>query len=303
MKLPYDPDLAGQVFNIQRYSTHDGPGIRTTVFLKGCPLRCYWCQNPESQSMKPVMMFMRDRCTNCGRCIPACPNGVNYMEDGVLKLDREKCAACGACVKACLNKVRSIQGETKTVQEIIDVVARDYDLYFSSGGGMTLSGGACEMQKDFSVNLLKAAHYEGISTAVEMEGAFHWETVRELAEHSDFIMFDLKHMDSRKHKLGTGQPNERILENAKNLVAMGKEICFRTPLIPDFNDSEESITAICRFIKEELGKNPAECLELLGYNNLGEDKYERLGMYGICPKNERQSQEYLDRLNAIRESF
>lgn len=303
MDNSYQGDLVGQVFNIQRYSTHDGPGIRTTVFLKGCPLRCYWCQNPESQSLKPVLMIKKDRCTSCGRCIKKCPVGAISYVDGKVVTDRTKCVVCGNCKTACLNKVRTVEGKPMTVQEVIDVVERDMGLFLNSGGGMTLSGGACEMQPDFTVNLLKAAHASGIKTAVEMEGAFPWKTIQRIAENCDYIMYDLKHMDDEMHKKGTKVSNKQILENARNLSKMGIPIKFRTPLIPGYNDSKESVTAICRFIKDELGMNPAECHELLGYNTLGEEKYERLDMQGICPKNKRQSDEYLDELNAIRTSI
>lgn len=302
MGIMYDKDLIGQVFNIQRYSTHDGPGVRTTVFLKGCPLRCYWCQNPESQSLKPVLMAKKDRCTGCGRCVKACPQHAIHIENGIAYTDRSLCTVCGKCVTACLNKVRTVEGEPMTVQQVIEIVRRDYNLYANSGGGMTLSGGACEMQPEFTINLLKAAHNEGINTAVEMEGAFPWETIRSIAEHCDYIMYDLKQMDDEKHKAGTKVSNVRILNNAKLLVEMGKKMKFRTPLIPNYNDSKESIRAIASFIRNELGLDPAVCYELLAYNNLGEDKYERLDMHGICPKNKRQSEEYLAELNAIRTS-
>ena len=303
MSTVYNAELVGQVFNIQRYSTHDGPGVRTTVFLKGCPLRCYWCQNPESQSLKPVLMIKKDRCTGCGRCVQACPQKANYIADGAVATNRSLCTVCGRCVSACLNNVRSVEGEPMTVKQVIHKVRRDYNLFCNSGGGMTISGGACEMQPEFTINLLKAAHDDGIRTAVEMEGAFPWETVRAIAEHCDFIMYDLKHMDKEKHIMGTKVSNERILDNAKHLVKMGKKLQFRTPLIPGFNDSLESVAAIAHFIRNELGLSPVEYHELLGYNNLGEDKYERLDMPGICPKNKRQSEEYLAELNAIRESI
>lgn len=303
MNTVYHADLIGQVFNIQRYSTHDGPGVRTTVFLKGCPLRCYWCQNPESQSLEPVLMIKKDRCAGCGRCIPVCPQKANHFEDGIAVTDRSLCTVCGRCVKTCFNKVRSVEGEPMTVKQVIDKVKRDYNLFCNSGGGMTISGGACEMQPEFTVNLLKAAHDEGIRTAVEMEGAFPWQTVQAIAEHCDLVMYDIKHMDNVKHKAGTKVSNEKILDNAKRLVKMGKSMKFRTPLIPGFNDSPESVAAIAHFIRDELGLSPTEFHELLGYNNLGEDKYERLDMQGICPKNKRQSEDYLAELNAIRESI
>ena len=303
MSISYEADLVGQVFNIQRYSTHDGPGVRTTVFLKGCPLRCYWCQNPESQSLNPVLMVKKDRCTGCGRCIKACKQDAIKIIDGIAQTDRSLCNVCGKCATFCLNKVRTIEGESMTVKQVIDVVKRDYNLYMNSGGGLTISGGACEMQPEFTVNLLKAAHDNGINTAVEMEGAFPWKTIEAIAEHCDFIMYDLKHMDDTKHKEGTRVSNKTILENAEKLVKMGKKIKFRTPLIPGFNDSKESISSITNFIRDKLGLDTKKCYELLAYNNLGEDKYERLDMHDICPKNKRQSAEYIAELNAIRETL
>ena len=248
-------------------------------------------------------MFKRDRCTLCGRCTAVCPTGANQLVDGALVLDRSKCTVCGACVNSCLAKARTVEGKRMRVDEVIDVVKKDYLLYVNSGGGMTVSGGACEMQPDFTVALMKAAHEEGIATAAEMEGAFPWETVRRIAEHTDYILFDLKSMDDEKHKAATAVSNVRILENAKNLVKMGKPILFRTPLIPGFNDDRESIAAIARFVREELGLSPAEHLELLPYNNLGEEKYVRLDFEGTHPRYQRQSQEYIDELNAIRLSI
>lgn len=301
MGLEEKVGLVGQVFNIQRYSTHDGPGIRTTVFLKGCPLRCLWCQNPESQSMQPVLMFRKDKCTLCGRCIEVCPNRANSIVGGRLVVDRKRCKACGACASpgVCLAGTRKIEGKAMTVDEVMNQVASDYNLYQNSGGGLTVSGGDCEAQPEFTAELLKAAHKNLISTCVEITGAFPWETVKMITDHADFILYDLKCMDDKRHKDGTGVSNKRILENAKNLVKENKRIHFRVPLIPGFNDSREDIEATARFIRDELGLNPADHLELLAYNNLGEDKYLRLGDEDGRPGYQRQSDEYVKELNEI----
>jgi pyruvate formate lyase activating enzyme len=301
MSLENNNGVVGHVFNIQRYSTHDGPGVRTTVFLKGCPLRCFWCQNPESKNTHPELSFREDKCTLCARCIPVCPVGANSIVNGRMVVDRSLCTACGACTVpgVCLNNTRKIEGKTMTVDEVIKIVASDYNLYQNSGGGITVSGGECLAQPEFAAALLKSAHDNLINTCVEITGAFPWETVKMVTDHSDYIMYDLKHMDDEKHIEGTGVSNKRVKENAINLAKQGKNLVFRTPLIPGYNDDKENIEATARFIREELGLNPAEHLELLAYNNLGEDKYTRLGNDEGRPTYERQSDEYLKELRDI----
>jgi pyruvate formate lyase activating enzyme len=216
-------------------------------------------------------------------------------------VDRSLCTACGACTVpgVCLNNTRKIEGKTMTVDEVIKIVASDYNLYQNSGGGITVSGGECLAQPEFAAALLKSAHDNLINTCVEITGAFPWETVKMVTDHSDYIMYDLKHMDDEKHIEGTGVSNKRVKENAINLAKQGKNLVFRTPLIPGYNDDKENIEATARFIREELGLNPAEHLELLAYNNLGEDKYTRLGNDEGRPTYERQSDEYLKELRDI----
>ena len=298
--MTLENNLVGQVFNIQRYSTHDGPGIRTTVFLKGCPLNCKWCQNPESQSMKPVLMFRADECTSCGRCIEECPNGANSIVNGQLVIDRERCTGCGACTKpgVCVANTRKIEGKPMTVEEVMEQVTSDYNLYLNSGGGLTISGGDCAVQPEFTAALLKAAHNEGINTCVEITGAYPWERVKDITEHADYVYYDLKCMDDAKHKEATGASNKHVLENAKRLVEANKQIQFRTPLIPGCNDSYEDVKATAGFIRNELGLSPIDHLELLAYNNLGEEKYLRMGA-DAPQRHKRQSDEYLDELNEI----
>ncbi len=293
--------LVGKVANIQRFSTHDGPGVRTTVFLMGCPLRCYWCQNPETQDMKPVISFRKDKCTVCGKCVEKCPQKANSIENGELIFDRTKCNACGLCAEPwiCFAKARKLEGKDMTIAEVMKQVASDYTVYNNSGGGLTISGGDCEAQPEFTIALLKAAHDELINTAVEITGAFPWETVKSITDHSDYILYDLKCMDDAKHIEGTKISNKKILENAKKLVAEGKNMQFRTPLIPGYNDSKENIEATARFIRDELGLTPSKHLTLLPYNSLGEEKYKTMGYEGDRPEHKVQSEEYIAELNAI----
>lgn len=284
--------MKGIVFNIQRFSTHDGPGIRTTVFLKGCPLRCFWCQNPESQSIKPTLMINDSACTGCGRCIEKCSVGGNRIwEDGLVRVDRSLCTACGRCTEACFNDARFISGEEMEVAEVMDVVLRDKAMYSNSGGGMTLSGGEVTVQPEFSRQLLKMAKEEGIHTAIETCGFVKWDVLESLLEYADYVMYDIKSVFPDKHKEGTGVDNALILENAKK-TAEFRPCLFRMPLIPGFNDAPEDVRALAKYVKEELGLT-ANHIELLAYNNLGEEKYLRMGKDGAAPKMRRQSDEYL----------
>jgi pyruvate formate lyase activating enzyme len=201
-------------------------------------------------------------------------------------------------VKRCFAKSRSIEGKTMTVEEVMDVVKRDVRMFDNSGGGMTVSGGDCEMQPEFTIELLKAAHSEHIHTAVEITGVYTWDLVKRLTDHADYLLYDLKCIDDARHREGTGVSNKNILENAKRLVAEGKTIHFRMPLIPGYNDDVESVRAVSDFVKNELGLAP-EHLELLAYNNLGEEKYNRIDRAHEQPEHQRQSDEYLEELHAI----
>lgn len=295
-------DSNGIVFNIQRYSIHDGPGIRTTVFLKGCPLKCFWCQNPESQSITPVILFNRDTCSLCGYCANVCPNNANSLSKKGVIFDRTKCVGCGICVDVCPTKSRVLSGKTMTMDEVMDIVLKDKAFFENSNGGITLSGGDPIVQKQFALHLLQKSKEVGLNTAIETSGFTPWPALKSIIEYTDFIYYDIKCINSDKHLKATGKENALILENAKKL-AREKEILtkekvmkIRIPLIPGFNDSIEDMYAVLLFMKEELEMTSSD-LEILRYNNLGEPKYVRLDMER--PNLEPQPEEYIEKLKAI----
>lgn len=264
---------SGMVFNIQRYSIHDGPGIRTTVFLKGCPLRCFWCQNPESQHVYPELFFTAEKCVNCGRCVPACPSKANRIDaQGQIQIDRSKCIGCGKCVPVCPEEARSIMGKRMTVDEVVKEVIKDKNFYITSNGGVTVSGGDAVAQPKFAAALLKRCKEEGLHTVIETSGYAPWETFESILEYTDLVYMDIKCIDSELHQRCTGVSNELILQNAVKASQI-RTVRFRTPVIPRFNDDPEEIKKIALFVKE---KTNSDSLELLKYNNLCESKYIRL---------------------------
>ncbi len=283
----------GLIFNIQRYSIHDGPGIRTTVFLKGCPLSCFWCQNPESQEMKAEILIDRSKCASCGQCVTACPSKANLLTRDGVKIIRDKCIGCGKCVEICPNQARKLTGEYITVEEVIEEVLRDNIFYENSGGGVTLSGGEPLMQHDFALQLLRRCKEEGLHTALDTCGYIPWETMQTLLEYTDLVLYDIKCLDAKKHLKATGKTNELIIKNAKKLAGL-KEIWVRIPLVPGFNDSEKEVMEIASFVKKEI--DPLK-IELHCYNRLGEGKYARLDKAGIHL--DPQSDEYMEKLREI----
>ncbi|MEG1610421.1 MAG: glycyl-radical enzyme activating protein [Bilophila sp.] len=280
-----DKKVTGTVFNIQKYSVHDGPGIRTIVFTKGCPLACQWCSNPESQSTKPQVAYNEGRCIGvdkCGHCITACPQGAITANPDVpsgqpLTIDRTKCASCDTldCAHACPSKGLIIYGDTMTVDKALQAVEKDAIFYSRSGGGMTMSGGEPLMDAKFAIPLLREARLRRIKTAIETCGCVPWETLKEAAGFLNFVLFDIKHMDSAKHKEGTGVGNELILENLKKLLTEFPDlpVLVRTPIIPDFNDTDENARAIGEFLKGHANVT----YEALPYHRLGTQKYTFLG--------------------------
>ncbi len=273
-------ELTAPVFNVQTYSIHDGPGIRVTVFVKGCPLRCRWCANPESNLARPQLMTYAAKCTACGRCVATCPQkavSIGTLHDKPCAItDRELCVECGACVDVCPCEAREIVGREKTVREVLEQVLKDKLFIDASGGGMTVSGGECLAHPDFTEALLYAAKEQGLHTAIESYSFASEAVFDQVLRYVDLALLDIKHMDSDIHRELTGVPNEQILSNIRHAVHdLKKNVTVRVPTIPGYNDSEENIRATARFVKEELG--PDVGIHLLPYHRLGESKNESLG--------------------------
>ncbi|MDD5093423.1 MAG: glycyl-radical enzyme activating protein [Dehalococcoidia bacterium] len=268
-------DIKGRVFDIQRFSIQDGPGIRTTVFFKGCPLSCLWCCNPESQNPAPQLIFMSHLCQRCHKCVAVCPNhAVLVSSDGSVEIDRGLCQACGKCVDVCIPEARRVSGKVMTVGEVVEIVRKDAPFYRNSGGGVTASGGEATAQSTFLLNLLRECHNRGYHTALETCGYLKWTVLEPILAYVDLVLFDLKHTDSETHKKLTGVSNELILENARKIVAKGVPLILRIPLIPGCNDSEQNMRNTAQFALELGGVE----VNLLPYHKLGMKKYEALDM-------------------------
>ena len=289
---PNTQELKGMVFDIQRFCLHDGPGIRTIVFLKGCPLRCAWCSNPESQKSKPELLYSLESCLGCGQCIEVCPvEAIQPAERGV-EIDREKCIVCEACSQVCPGKALVLSGSQMTVNQVLEHVVRDREFYVASGGGMTLSGGEPLAQPDFTLALLRGARKMGLHTAVETSGMAEMRTVQRVLRETDLILYDIKHYDFVKHREGTGVSNSVILANAKVAANLGVEMVFRVPVIPTYNDQIETIQAIA-ILGVELGLKE---LHLLPYHTFGRANYVRLGRIYPLSDLPSSSIEHMERL-------
>lgn len=260
------------ISNIQRFCIHDGSGIRTTVFFKGCPLRCAWCANPETQHTCAELMIYHARCGQCQTCISACPAHALSLNGGNIQVDTSQCTLCKLCVKACPNRAISIKGEVLCAQEILDIVRRDKPFYQTSGGGMTLSGGEPLYQPELALELLVLAKKYNIHTCIETSLACSFSVVEKVLPFLDEIYFDLKHTNNTKHKAGTGISNTQILDNIEHLLKQRPDARMRIPVIPGFNDTEKDILEICRALKEF----PISSVELMWFHNLGNPKYSAL---------------------------
>ena len=295
MRKVIDNMTTGYICNIQRFSVHDGPGIRTTVFLKGCTLRCFWCHNPESIRPKLEVQFFPNRCIRCAACVEACPEGAQaFDENGMRVFHREKCVACGACVDVCYAEALVFSGKAMTAEAVVDEILLDRAFYENSGGGVTLSGGEPALQVEFSREILERCRAAGLHTAIETAANAPWESLAALLPLTDLVMMDLKHMDAAKHHDATGAPNALLLANARRLAETDKSILFRIPIIPTVNDTLEEVAAIAAFVRElvelRAAQHNANCanssaagvpapitLELLAFHRMAGDKYNSLG--------------------------
>ena len=261
--------------NIQRFSIHDGPGIRTTVFLKGCNLRCFWCHNPETLDPRPQLQLYLDRCIRCGECFQRCPHGAHVTVGGERQFHRELCVGCGTCVDTCYAEALVLVGEHKTVEEVVEEVLRDLPFYETSGGGVTLSGGEPLLQRDFAYAILERCRREGLHTAIETAGNFPWRRVASILPVTDLVMMDIKLFDSVRHRKYTGVPNERILANAARLGQQPQPLIVRTPIVPGVNDTPDDVADIARFV----AKLPNLLYyELLAFHPMATSKYEAMGL-------------------------
>ena len=262
------------IFEIERYATKDGPGIRTVVFLKGCNLRCAWCQNPESQRFQKEIMYYENSCTKCGKCMMICPNEAIYLDEkfGFIT-DTKKCTGCGLCVDQCIYGARAVMGKNYTPQELFDIVKRDLEFYHESEGGITVSGGEPLLNVDFLLEFFDLCKTLGIHIAIETAGNVPWVTFQKLIPKTDLFFFDVKHIDDDQHQFWTGVSNRNILDNLKRLSESGKDIIIRTPVIPGVNNDLDVLRRIFEYIKRLNLKN----VELLPYHRLGLTKYRGLG--------------------------
>jgi len=264
----------GVIFDIRKYSIHDGPGIRTTVFFKGCPLRCWWCHNPEGQDVEPELVYRKSRCIGCDECSKSCQREAISLVAQFISVNREKCVPCNNCCRVCPSDALSIAGKQMSVKEILEEIEKDRTFYEESRGGVTFSGGEPLMQPDFLNALLKECKERAIHTAVNTCGFAQYEIIDRIRDKVDLFLYDIKTMDNRKHRKYTGASNEQILKNLKKLAESGSSIVISFPIIPGINDDDKNVTRTAEFISSLPN---IQQVNLLPYHRAGIEKYKNLG--------------------------
>ena len=282
----------GLVFNLQRYSIHDGPGIRTTVFLKGCPLCCAWCHNPEGMSPRPEIVVVESRCAGCGECRRACPFGVSLGGEGALPTHHEQCQLCGACVEACPTGARQMIGRTMNVPEVLQEILKDRLFYESSGGGVTFSGGEPLLQPHFLCALLEACRTHRLHTALDTTGFGCTEHLLAAAALSDLVLYDLKVFDETRHRTLTGVSNRGIRENLTALDRVHRNVWIRLPVVPGFNDDLAELKQIADFV---AGLRSVTLVNLLPFHRTALHKWQRLGLVHSLEGVQAPSAEFMER--------
>ena len=285
-----------RIFNVQKYSIYDGPGIRTLIFFKGCPLRCKWCSNPEGLEKKYQVMFKGDLCVDCGNCIPVCPVRIHSLSPKH-KVDRSmNCIGCRKCEAVCPKGALSIAGMDKTISEVMEIIQQDTLFYLSSGGGVTLGGGEVSAQPEFATNLLTECKRMGIHTAIETSGYAKIESLLMMAQFIDLFLYDIKQIDSDRHYELTGVRNERILDNLTELIRRGFNVKVRMPLIRGLNDSEETLRRTLEFLQNFRSYKNFLGIDLLPYHKLGINKYKQLDIQYAITEDLSFKEDELDRI-------
>jgi pyruvate formate lyase activating enzyme len=285
--------VQGLIFNIQKYSIHDGPGIRTTVFLKGCPLSCSWCHNPESQCFEKELLLFTNRCISCEDCVKACSTGALKSNMGIINRDSELCIMCSSCAQLCCTNALEVAGREVSVLELVKELEKDTIFYDSSKGGITVSGGEPLSQGEFTLELLKRCKQLELHTTVDTSGFGSTAILEEISKYTDLFLFDIKLVDKERHQQHTGVSNEIILQNLELLSKLGKRIWIRLPVIPGINDDEENISATAKLIQATAG---VEQINLLPYHNAAMEKYKRLNKEYQLNDIKMPQKEYMDKI-------
>jgi pyruvate formate lyase activating enzyme len=288
------------IFDIRKYSVHDGPGIRTTVFLKGCPLDCWWCHNPESQSSQPEPILRPNLCIACDACIGACTEGAIARSEGTLTWDRSRCTSCGDCIQVCLAGARELAGRAYSVAEVVAELERDRLFYEESGGGVTFSGGEPLLQWRFLVEVLRACRQRELHTALDTSGFTSWEVFEQVLPFTDLVLYDLKHTDPERHRQYTGVPLEPILRNLERLAERGVPVWLRVPVVPGINDDDLNL----RRVGELAVRLPnIRQVNLLPYHTSAAGKYERLGRPYRLPDTPVPGDAYMNKLAELVQGY